>query len=275
MSTAEVLFISVFNMGCIEIAENHLQSLLKNGITNYMAYVTDNESLVFLTNKGYQVSAIPLAVGSGPLSLGAIPLEVGVVGAEPLDFGTKNFNTISYLRYYIINKLLTEGRNVWYLDVDTVVLYNLNLLVPQLLAQKFDLSMQNDMNMPCTGCMLFAANDKTKQLTETIYQNRTSRENDQIMMFTILRQNIFKLNLHLLNSGHFPNGLLYFSELHTDPRYENVHTQFKNAKLPVYFVHANWMVGVDTKIKALKSKNLWLGETPTPPGGDPHTPHLG
>ena len=48
MSTAEVLFISVFNMGCIEIAENHLQSLLKNGISNYMAYVTDKESLAFL-----------------------------------------------------------------------------------------------------------------------------------------------------------------------------------------------------------------------------------
>jgi hypothetical protein len=265
MSTAEVLFISVFNMGCIEIAENHLQSLLKNGITNYMAYVTDNESLDYLTNKGYQVSAIPLA----------IPLEVGVVGAEPLDFGTEKFNTISYLRYYIINKLLSEGRNVWYLDVDTVVLYNLNLLVPQLLAQKFDLSMQNDMNMPCTGCMLFAANDKTKQLTETIYKNRTSRENDQIIMFTFLRQNRFKLKLHLLNPGHFPNGLLYFSELHTDPRYESLHRQFKNSKLPVYFVHANWMVGVDTKIKALKSKNLWLGETPTPPGGHPHTPPSG
>ena len=132
MSTAEVLFISVFNMGCIEIAENHLQSLLKNGITNYMAYVTDNESLVFLTNKGYKVS-----------------LALGVVGAEPLkekqDFGTENFNTISYLRYYIINKLLSEGRNVWYLDVDTVVLYNLNLLVPQLLAQKYDLCMQNEL----------------------------------------------------------------------------------------------------------------------------------
>jgi len=262
MSKTEVLFISVFNMGCIEIAENHLQSLLKNGITNYMAYVTDNESVEFLTNKGYNVSAIPLAVGAEPLK-------------EKQDFGTENFNTISYLRYYIINKLLSEGRNVWYLDVDTVVLYNLNLLVPQLLAQKFDLSMQNDMNMPCTGCMLFAANYKTKQLTETIYQNRTSRENDQIMMFTILKQNRFNLNLHLLNPGHFPNGLLYFSELHTDPRYESLHTQFKNAKLPVYFVHANWMVGVDTKIKALKSKNLWLGETPTPPGGNPHTPHLG
>ena len=34
-----ILFISVFNLGCIEIAENHLMSLIKNNIHNYLAYI--------------------------------------------------------------------------------------------------------------------------------------------------------------------------------------------------------------------------------------------
>ena len=48
-----ILFISVFNLGCIEIAENHILSLIKSGIKNYRAYVCDKESFDILTLKGY------------------------------------------------------------------------------------------------------------------------------------------------------------------------------------------------------------------------------
>ena len=50
-----ILFISVFNLGCIEIAENHILSLIKSGIKNYRAYVCDKESFDILTLKGYNV----------------------------------------------------------------------------------------------------------------------------------------------------------------------------------------------------------------------------
>ncbi len=41
---SELLFISVFNYGGIEMAKNHLESLKRNNISNYVAYVTDDES---------------------------------------------------------------------------------------------------------------------------------------------------------------------------------------------------------------------------------------
>ena len=117
--------------------------------------------------------------------------------------------------------------------------------------------MQNDINMPCSGCMLFFPNNKTIALTEFIYNNKTSKTNDQILLMQIIKQNIFHLKLNLLETTYFPNGLLYFNERHPDPKFKILHDDFKNSKNPVYFVHANWMVGVDTKIEALKSKGLW------------------
>jgi hypothetical protein len=112
--------------------------------------------------------------------------------------------------------------------------------------------------MPCSGCMLFSPNVKTIALTDFIYNNKTSKMNDQIMLMQLLQQNLFNLKLHLLEPTHFPNGLLYFHERHPDPKFKNLHDQFKNSKNPVYFVHANWMVGVDTKMTALKEKGLWF-----------------
>ena len=240
MSTNSVVFISVFNLGCIELAENHLFSLKKAGIENYMAYVTDVESFVLLTEKGYN----------------ALYLYANVE-KEKQDFGTEQFNAISYLRYNVIKNLLQEGRIVWYLDVDTVVLFNLNKLVPLFQSLNDNLIIQNDMNMPCTGCMLFFPTPKNIALTEYIYYNRSSKANDQVFLAHLLKENNFKIELHLLNPSHFPNGLLYFHERHPDAKYKSIHDQFKNSTDPVYFVHANWMVGVETKREALKMKGLW------------------
>jgi lipopolysaccharide biosynthesis glycosyltransferase len=235
-----IVFISVFNKGCIEIAENHLVSLVKSGIKNYMAYVTDGESFEILKTKGYQVK-----------------YDMDFATKDKMDFGTEKFNAISYMRYAIINKLLKEGKTVWYLDVDTVVLANLNQIVPELLSN-FELVMQHDINMPCSGCMLFPPSQKMIDLTEWMYNNRTTDENDQIRLVKLLQETNTGINLYLLDHHHFPNGLLYFNELHTDPKFAELHADFKNSQKQVYFVHANWMVGIDKKIQALKSKNLWF-----------------
>jgi DNA-directed RNA polymerase subunit L len=47
----ELLFISVFNLGGIPLALNHLESLRKQNIKNYRAYVTDKESYDILLEK--------------------------------------------------------------------------------------------------------------------------------------------------------------------------------------------------------------------------------
>ena len=137
------------------------------------------------------------------------------------------------------------------------MLMNLNALVSFFHTMNDDLIIQNDMNMPCTGCMLFFPNSKNIALTEYIYNRRTSTANDQVFLAHLLKEHHFDIKLHLLEPTHFPNGLLYFYERHPDPKFKDLHDQFKNSTNPVYFVHANWMVGVDTKIEALKMKGLW------------------
>jgi len=239
MST-DVLFISVFNLGCIEIAENHLVSLVKSGITNYMAYVSDKESFEILSKKGYNVTHYDEKYGT-----------------EKYDFGTKSFNSLSYLRYKIIAELLKSGKTVWYLDVDTVVLQNLNTMIPLIANLNCDLAMQSDINMPCTGCILFFPNPKNIRTTELVYNLRGSIDNDQIMFLNLLSTHQIDSKLHLLDVNAFPNGLLYFNELHEQQFYREIQLKFRSSQTPVCFVHANWMVGIDTKIKAFKSKGLW------------------
>ena len=48
----------------------------------------------------------------------------------------------------------------------------------------------------------------------------------------------------------------YFNEL--DGHHPEFQINFKNSSEPVYFVHANFMIGIDVKVNALKRKNLWF-----------------
>ena len=74
----------------------------------------------------------------------------------------------------------------------------------------------------------------------------------------ILMSNPNIINILPLNKLQFPNGLLYFSELNDNPRYLELQLQFRQSTYPIYFVHANWVVGMETKIDAFKSKGLWF-----------------
>lgn len=233
----DILFISVFNLGCIEIAENHIISLLRSGINNYRAYVTDQESFNILIKKGYNVEYYPVEQSR-----------------EKMNFGTSGFNYLSYVRYKIINELLNDGKIVWYLDVDTVVLYDLNRVVSYFIGK--DIVMQHDINMPCTGCMLYYPTDVSQQMTNYIYQLRTSSENDQILFSELLYNNKC-VKLQLLDYEIFVNGLLFFNELSHNEYYRQLQINFKKTEKPLYLVHANWMVGIETKIHELKKKDLW------------------
>lgn len=240
----ELLFISVFNLGGIPLALNHLESLRKQNIKNYRAYVTDKESYDILLEKGHPTELV-------------IETPENIT-KEKANFGTTEFNTLSYTRYKVILDLLGKGHPVWYLDIDTAVLQNLNEVYEDLNGTVYHAAMQDDINMLCTGCMLLFPRPITIKLMQSIYENRTSSENDQIILKHILMQNRNVINILALNKLQFPNGLLYFNELNENPRYRMLQIKFKQSILPVYFVHANWMVGMEAKINAFKKKGLWF-----------------
>jgi len=241
---SELVFISVFNYGGIELAKNHIESLKRNNITNYMAYVTDDESYKELNLLNYNVAKYDS--------------DNDKVNKEKNDFGSNTFNDMSYIRYNVINSLLIKGNAVWYCDVDTVVLYNLNDFYENL-NKDFDICFQDDINMLCTGCMLFLPNEKTIHITEMMYLRKNIEYNDQVFLNNILFKDIgIEFKIDVLNETQFPNGLLYFNDLKTEYYFRKAQVKFNQSDSPIYFVHANYMVGIDTKIEALKSKNLWF-----------------
>lgn len=240
---SELVFISVFNYGGIELAKNHIESLKRNNISNYIAYVTDDESYKELISINYNVTKYES--------------NNDIVNKEKTDFGTNKFNDMSYIRYNIINSLLIKGNAVWYCDVDTVVLYDLNKFY-QNLNKNFDICFQNDINMLCTGCMLFLPNEKTINLTQMMYCSKNLEYNDQVFLNNVLKNIGVQLIIGVLSEIQFPNGLLYFNDLKTEPHFREAQEKFNKSNGPVFFVHANYMVGIDTKIKSLKSKNLWF-----------------
>lgn len=243
--SGELLIISVFNLGGVSLALNHLESIRKQNIKNYKAYVTDKECFDIVSQQGHPVEIVSETVNYTPTK-------------NKSDFGTKEFNTLSYTRYKVITELLRKNIHVWYLDIDTVVLQNLNDVYEDLKQLNRDVIMQNDINMFCTGCMLCFPKPNAIKLMSMIYEKRTSEDNDQITLMNILKSNILPVKAMALNMLQFPNGLLYFSELNKNPRYRELQLNFKNSTHPVYLVHANWMVGIETKIKAFKDKNLWF-----------------
>jgi hypothetical protein len=252
-NNSSLIFITVFNYGGIQLALNHYKSLTMVGIQNYMAYVTDEESVKVMQENGYNVTFI----------------ENAAVDKNKLDFCTGDFNKLSYLRYHVASSLIRAGNYVWYMDIDTVILQDVRPVYKCYKADKFDMVLQNDINMPCSGCVLYMASPDTAKIAEIVIDVKDNFPNDQICLFNVLQnaqslydekflKNIFKFDL--FNINHFPNGLLFFDDdfVTTMHQHQKIKQQYRNSNEKPYFVHANWMIGNEKKIAAFKQKGLWF-----------------
>ncbi len=241
-------FISVFNYGVIEMAKNHILSLRKCGIYNHCSYVTDKESAEELSSLGYEV----------------VYISNVETNKNAFNFGTNDFNNLSYLRYHIIKKLLENGIDVWYLDVDIVVLRDLMPIYLTIKNEqnknKYDVCFQNDINMPCTGCMLLFAGTSASNFVNIVIQNKDESTNDQIIVNSILKMNPKLINYFRFSFYTFPNGVLFFgSDFVNVPEYlKGIKEEYEKTEKDTYLVHANWMVGDETKKNAMKKYGLWI-----------------
>jgi hypothetical protein len=182
-------------------------------------------------------------------------------------FGTDDFTRLSFIRYKIISDELKKHNAVWYMDVDTVLLRDPYPFYEFYKNQrpKYDFVFQNDVHeiMLCTGCMLIFSSEKTINATNYIFNSMNNKIPDQPCMNHFIQQNLNYFKIDLFNKYDFPNGLFYFDKsdlIDLVNKYINVKKDYEETrdKYPSpTFVHANWIVGIDTKINALKKKNLW------------------
>lgn len=249
--------ICVFDYGSKELGLNHLISLQRADIDNYMAFVTDERTFKYIKQRGdFNVTFEKFAF-SGPL-----------ITINKKNFGTQEFNMFSYYRYKIINDLLKKGTTVWYMDVDTVVTPYINNVDLNEYRGR-DVVFQNDCHMMCTGCVLYYPTRATVDFTGYIWRNASAEKNDQNLIFDMYNQQKLQgLNYTVLNYLQFPNGLLYFDDedkIEVPPQIIDMKLQFRKNQMlssgetgSVAFVHANWMIGNETKEAALKKKGLWF-----------------
>lgn len=243
---SKLVYISVFNFGAIEMAKNHLKSLRNVGIMNHCSYVTDAESYRTLKDLNYPVYLI----------------KNNDIKKEGTHFGTPEFNNMSYVRYHVIKHLMFKGYDVWYMDVDTVVLHNLQLVYEEHMRNSmFDVLFQSDVNMPCTGCMLIFNRGKSMQFVDAVIEQQNCQHNDQLLVNFLLKQYPDLVKCAKFSLFMFPNGLVYFDEdfVKCPEQYKEIKMTYEmNADKVVHFVHANWMVGDETKTNALKKHGLWF-----------------
>lgn len=248
MFQSQLLFVSVFNYGVIEMAKNHIKSLHNHGHTNTMSFVTDQASMDILTALGYPCTLV---------------LETDI-GQEKKDFGTCEFNHMSYLRYHCISKLQEKNYNldIWYMDVDTVVLTNLTDCYRGLKKTGLNVCFQNDINMMCTGCMLLFASRLTRDFVKIVWENKTQNYNDQLLVKELLSTHSTLIRYKPLTPELFPCGVLYFGDdfvkIPVQIASLRTETQLRMSQRPPMFVHANWMIGDEKKIAALKKYGLWF-----------------
>lgn len=253
MSFDNLIFITVFNNGSIELALNHYKSLTLLGITNYMAYVTDNESVHVMQENGYKCTLI----------------ENANIDKGAMEFCKGDFNRLSFLRYHVAGHLIRSGKDVWYMDVDTVLIQDVRYIYEIYKNIGINICIQDDINMPCSGCVLYMASEDTAKFTDMVINEKDNFPNDQYTMGTVLnsipelvKSGFFKktIQFSLFDRNLFPNGLLYFGEdfINTPHQYKTIKNDYAISGKKPFFVHANWMIGNDKKMAAFKKYGLWF-----------------
>jgi hypothetical protein len=243
----ECIIFNLFNDGVIDLAHNHLQSLKNNNITNYISFTTGINSYNKLKDE-FNVEYI----------------NINDKNSTYLDFGSNQFCEFSYARYKIMLNLLKKYKYVWYLDVDTVVLGNIFNYIN--FSQQWDICCQDDLIMPCTGCMLVNNTQASIDTINKILSNRTKEINDQVLLKKLLVTKEVSVKIISLSKYLFiPGGLFFDMKYITDKsqvlenyRLNYINTIIKNNTSPGVFVHANYIMGNKNKIDALKSRKLWF-----------------
>ena len=241
----DILFLSVFTRGMRDLAVNHLLSLRRFGITNTLSFCSDKETVEILNARGFKTLENPSSINKDIFTIN-----------EP------EFNEFSYFKYIILVNLFKKHKYIWYLDVDTFITKDIRKLV----SKEYDISIQDDINQFSTACMLIKNSKNSIKLLNKMWDERNNTYNDQYKLNSLLRRGDIPIKGYTLPIAEFRPGLLYFNEQYLISLSKNVQTMRnlfnKNnetgSNIIPALIHANYIIDLNKKISALKSKNLWL-----------------
>jgi hypothetical protein len=230
------------------ILENSLISLRRHTDADIYLYCPDGiEKLFQPLQKKYKITVIAGLTED--------------ISSATADYGTPVFNLITHQKWAAIDHTLKLGYDfVVYCDFDVVILNDFGAYIERA-AKTYPVGIQSECSPKfppeyCTGFMYFNNSNFSRHLLSLSTQCSAeigSLQHDQYVFNEVvgnsnpeLRQRILALPESL-----FANGLQYRTFLNG----EKVEL---TGRLQPFIFHANWVVGLENKIKLLKHLNLWF-----------------
>lgn len=189
------------------------------------------------------------------------------------DYDSSGFNFVSHMKFVAVRSILQQGYNVLFSDVDIVWLKN----PTPFFRRDVDFEFQTDgghddllpEDEPCTGFYYMKANMRSISLLEEILdfaaQSNYSKPEQTNMHSIILRMQELEKAIYVTRYSQvpvtekftfrqlppllFPNGKVFRSKEYEERR--------ETAGVPTVIVHANWIVGTDSKRRMLHDYGLW------------------
>lgn len=213
----------MLNYGCIEICKNMLASAQRVGIPQddlYIACLDDrtyNELISFKNAFLYKNQ------------------EITDYQNWTYDENS-NFRKIVSNKWPIIASIYNDHKQLCWVDTDVVFVKN----PTHILSNRLRVLFQSGTPWIdiCSGFMVFNDTEVCSQIITECALDDTA--DDQLIINDISKK--YKEYIEILPNAFFPNGYVFYTQ---------------GIKNNAYIVHNTHMVGVDTKINAFKSENLW------------------
>jgi len=243
----DLLIVSISNYGFKNLTLNWITNLYKLGFNKFVVFCFDLELYEFLSEKGYKNN-------------------LAIVPSEWLDFkisksfsswATKDYNQITQAKPQIWYQLLKLKLNIFFSDSDVAwlnknIIDHLKFIYEYSTADLlFSVDQEHRNNYYNTGLFMAKCTSYSIDLfLNLINEQRKSPEHsiDQIVFSNMLKKTKFNDSRIIgLDPILFASGKVFL--------HDKLNKRFN---LTPYTFHANYLVGMEAKINALKANNLWF-----------------
>lgn len=249
--TREYLITVIANYGVFEFVLNLIISLKLNKFEKFLIICLDVKLYEKLIEYGLieHATLVPSSWIPNPVS------------STETKWSTKEYNQVTHTKTFIVYKLLQKGYNVVFTDVDIVWLSPHIVQYLDFIAPDKDLVYSLDIIDMNTGFYLARPTTRLKRILWKIIQAEKATEQEKPNKFGQINKNDQDVTNQVINHYYsywkmkhaygldkllFPNGMFYYLK--------GLNRQFEIQ--PMIF-HANYMIGLERKKRALKEENMW------------------
>uniref|UniRef100_A0A7S1JMX1 Nucleotide-diphospho-sugar transferase domain-containing protein n=1 Tax=Vitrella brassicaformis TaxID=1169539 RepID=A0A7S1JMX1_9ALVE len=235
------IVMTTVNRGMVDFAINWAKSLHRQGVNSFLVICLDDRCFDLLST-------------SFPENVVRAPKEVRVSAAATI-FNTESFGALVMTRPFFVREIVQRGYTVLYNDVDMVWLRNALDFMP---SRRFDVALQIDANCFCSCLMLFRPTEGALSLLDQWGQlmHKETRRNityNNPYLKEAVKNLRNSVSIASLSPAFFPSGPVFLKTRRGRPSESLTREERKD----VVIVHVNWVLGRESKKRALIKHRLW------------------